>query len=269
MAVCCGVLAVRVHGGVCPRRPGSFSDRHSRLSLNGSRSRSALWGPLCLTPHPQVSPVLPSSSLVRPQYNWAPSVCGRVPVTERTPATDRREGSGCPRAPQGPPRRRCPLGFGRCPKALPPHQPPADSDGPPRRPSFPTLSPGPGCSATLGQGGLFPSSSLPGSGSCSVDRRCLSGVSSFLSFVCCPDPAQPRVGQQRITQSARVLPPGKLDREGGGRQDAAVRPQPLQRERDAWGSGGWPGRRGDGVAKREPPTSPWTHTTPVHRPVRL
>lgn len=127
----------------------------------------------------------------------------------------------------------------------------------------------PECSATLGQGGLFPSSSLPGSGSCSVDRRCLSGVSSFLSFVCCPDPAQPRVGQQRITQSARVLPPGKLDREGGGRQDAAVRPQPLQRERDAWGSGGWPGRRGDGVAKREPPTSPWTHTTPVHRPVRL
>lgn len=143
MAVCCGVLAVRVHGGVCPRRPGGLSDRHSRLSLNGSRSRSALWGPLCLTPHPQVSPVLPSSLLVRPQYNWAPSVCGRVPVTERTPATDRREGSGCPRAPQGPPRRRCPLGFGRCPKALPPHQPPADSDGPPRRPSFPTLSPGP------------------------------------------------------------------------------------------------------------------------------
>lgn len=120
----------------------------------------------------------------------------------------------------------------------------------------------PECSATLGQGGLFPSSSLPGSGSCSVDRRCLSGVSSFLSFVCCPDPAQPRVGQQRITQSARVLPPGKLDREGGGRQDAAVRPQPLQRERDAWGQAA--GQAGGETAwPSGSPPPPRGHTPPL------
>lgn len=120
----------------------------------------------------------------------------------------------------------------------------------------------PECSATLGQGGLFPSSSLPGSGSCSMDRRCLSGVSSFLSFVCCPDPAQPRVGQQRITQSARVLPPGKLDREGGGRQDAAVRPQPLQRERDAWGQAA--GQAGGETAwPSGSPPPPRGHTPPL------
>lgn len=92
--------------------------------------------------------------------------------------------------------------------------PPLDSNGPPRLPSFPWS---PEFSPTLGQGSLFASSSFPQLRF--LQRRLtlpLCCLKFSLPFVCYPDPAQPRVGQQHSTQSARVLPPGKLDRDGGG-----------------------------------------------------